>query len=70
MIDTKAPVDPEVSRFPQPMSARRARFEAQRAQMHQRQLPKGHPYALVPRWCPYPVAQLVGLVHRLIPGRV
>lgn len=70
MINMKAPVNPEVSRFPQPMSARRARFEAQRAHSNRLRLPKGHPYALMPRWCPYPVAQLVGLLHRLLPGRL
>lgn len=69
MIETRNPVDPEVSRFPLPMSARRARFEAQRAHSHHLKLPKGHPYALVPRWTPYPLAQLIGLVHRLLPGR-
>lgn len=67
MIDT--PIDPDISRYPQPMSARRARFEAKRARTHRVRLPKGHPYALAPTWTPYPLAQLVGVIHRLLPSR-
>lgn len=65
----ESPFDPDISRYPQPMSARRARFEAKRAQTHRLRLPKGHPYALAPTWTPYVIAQLVGLLHRLAPGR-
>lgn len=68
MIDTKVPLDPDVSRYPLPMSARRARFEAQRAHSHRFRLPKGHPYALVPRWIPYPIAQLIGFIHQRMPS--
>ena len=59
------PVTPEISRFPLPMSARRARFESERAAIYGWRLPAGHPYALVPRWVPYPIARGVGLLHRL-----
>lgn len=59
------PARPEISRFPLPMSARRARFEAERAALYGWSLPAGHPYALVPRWVPYPIARGVGLMHRL-----
>lgn len=50
------------SDFPKPMSARRARWEAKRAAMGYK-LPRGHPYALVPRWTPYPLAKAVGRLH-------
>lgn len=63
------PVNPEVSRFPQPMSARRARFEAERAWQCGWNLPAGHPYALLPRWVPYLLARAVGSVHRLVGRR-
>ncbi len=62
------PVRPDISRFPLPMSARRARFEAERAALCGWRLPPGHPYALLPRWVPYPLARGVGLVHRMIGG--
>lgn len=59
------PIDPEVSCYPQPMSARRARFEAGRANYYRMRLPKGHPYAVAPRWLPYPLARIIGRLHRL-----
>lgn len=62
-------IKPEISRFPLPMSSRRARFEAQRARLCGLRLPAGHPYALMPRWVPYPLARLVGTLHRIVGPR-
>lgn len=48
------------TRYPEPMSARRARFEAGRARHYGVLLPSGHPYARLPLWVPYPLARLIG----------
>ena len=53
------PVDPAVSIYPLPMSARRARFEAKNARRHRLTLPKGHPYRSLPVWVPYTLAILI-----------
>lgn len=53
------PVDPAVSIYPLPMSARRARFEARNARRHRLRLPKGHPYRSLPTWLPYKLAILI-----------
>lgn len=50
------PVDPVVSIYPQPMSARRARFEGKRARRQGIKLPIGHPYRSLPLWLPYFIA--------------
>lgn len=63
------PAKPDISRFPLPMSARRARFEAERAHLCGWRLPAGHPYALMPRWTPYFLARAVGTLHRLVGRR-
>ncbi len=56
---TQRPVDPVVSNYPLPMSARRARFEARRAKRNRLMLPKGHPFSGVPTWFPYSLARLL-----------
>jgi hypothetical protein len=53
------------TRYPEPMSARRARFEAGRARYHGVLLPTGHPYSQLPLWVPYLVARLWGKVKAL-----
>ncbi|SHG05738.1 hypothetical protein SAMN02745157_3482 [Kaistia soli DSM 19436] len=54
-----SPVDPAVSIYPLPMSARRARFEARNARRHRLKLPKGHPYRSLPIWIPYKLAIII-----------
>lgn len=53
------PIDPLVSRYPQPLSAERARFEAQQARRKAVRLPKGHPYRSLPTWFPYGLARIL-----------
>lgn len=52
------PIDPWISRYPLPMSARRAKFERKRAQAIGVRLPRGHPYRILPSWVPYFIARL------------
>lgn len=54
------------TRYPEPISARRARFEAGRARYHGIMLPSGHPYSRLPLWVPYLVAKVWG---KLMAGR-
>lgn len=46
------------TRYPEPMSARRARYEAGRARHYGVVLPAGHPYSELPLWVPYLVARV------------
>jgi hypothetical protein len=63
-----APIDPKVSQYPQPLSPRRARFEARRAKQFAWRLPHGHPYARLPTWVPYLVAKLVAPLLAPLPA--
>ncbi|MCK0195968.1 hypothetical protein MWN34_03485 [Ancylobacter sp. 6x-1] len=56
-------------REPRVLSEKRARYEAWHARIYRKPLPKGHPYALMPEWVPYPLACLVGRLHAFMPGR-
>jgi hypothetical protein len=53
------------TRYPEPMSARRARFEAGRARHHGVVLPTGHPYSRLPLWVPYLVARVLAKVNAM-----
>lgn len=53
------PIDPVVSRYPMPLSAERARFEALQARRKAARLPKGHPYRWLPTWIPYGMARML-----------
>ncbi|WP_334175611.1 hypothetical protein [Pseudoxanthobacter sp.] len=59
------PINPYLSYYPQPMSERRARYEARRARFLRQKLPMGHPYRDMPPWVPYNVARMVGWLQRV-----
>lgn len=63
------PIDPLISNYPLPMSARRARFEAKRAHRRRLNLPKGHPYYRVPWWLPYRLAVIIARLRFGSTGR-
>lgn len=60
------PVDPGLSQFPLPMSARRARHEARQARRLRLELPLGHPYRNIPTWMPYGLARIVGHLQAIL----
>jgi hypothetical protein len=58
-MDEVRPIDPLVSRYPMPLSAERARYEALQARRKGLKLPKGHPYRWLPTFVPYGAARLL-----------
>jgi len=51
-----------------PLSARRARHEAEMARINRRPLPSHHPYGLLPTWVPFGFAQRFGKIVKLLTG--
>lgn len=62
----KRSADPNISDYPAPMSAAKARREARNAKNVNRQVPYGHPYRVAPNFFPYWLAKILGRIDALL----